>query len=325
MKRTLRSISVAFPLALAVATAIVLPGWVPLFPRAVRRGMTEWMLRGTLFFYVALGLAAFIGAPYFGRRAIREWRRKRRAAWPGRLFLLCLSCLLSFVTLEVGAATVHAWTHRFPALPTTFPEEPEGEYRILVLGESSALGEPYRPWVSVGQIVAWKLGDDGLPIRCPGPFREAFSKVAARRPGCVLIDGRLEVAAASPTGLLDDHVIEDAHHPNLKGYVAIASAILRELAPREVFGPASAAIRPPGLADCVSHFGMNSTRLAVACDRTSVHYARVSGYRYDPGERLAKSRKFAEAARRLRAGASIDEVGLPAFDPKETRQGASPT
>ena len=28
---------------------------------------------------------------------------------------------------------------------------------ILVLGESSAAGEPYDPWVSVGQIVGWKL------------------------------------------------------------------------------------------------------------------------------------------------------------------------
>ena len=55
-----------------------------------------------------------------------------------------------------------------------------------------------------------------------------------------------------------------------------------------------------------------------------MHYKRVAGYRYDPSTRLAKSRRFAEAAKRLRAGASIQEVGLPAFDSQETSQGASP-
>jgi hypothetical protein len=54
--------------------------------------------------------------------------------------------------------------------------------------------------------------------------------------------------------------------------------------------------------------------LATACERTSVHYQRVSGYRYDPTERLEKSRRFAEAARRLRAGAAPNEVELPELD-----------
>ena len=31
------------------------------------------------------------------------------------------------------------------------------EVSIAVVGESSARGEPYHPWVSVGQIVAWQL------------------------------------------------------------------------------------------------------------------------------------------------------------------------
>ncbi|MDR3622735.1 MAG: tetratricopeptide repeat protein [Paludisphaera borealis] len=552
MKRTLRILGIAVPLALALTAVVVLPGWVPLFPRAMQRGMTEGLLRGTLFFYVAVCLAAFVGAPYFGWRTIQNWRRKRRGSRSERVFLLCLSCLFSFVALELGAAAVQAWTHRFPILTATFPARPADAYRIVVLGESSALGEPYRPWISIGQIVAWKLGeampdrrfeteilawlgdslekqhqklgritqrpdavivysghnefaarfeenrdysldlepraavvrqlhqasllspfcrlvyelisknrldsppslkdhhqlidpplcspteaaailtdftarleaivaycerigalpilvispaneadyepsrstlapgvdqaernrlvvdfqeardaepakaeaflraildrhpgfaeahyrlgkilerseridearehfrlaldDDGLPIRCPEPFREAYRQVAERHPGCILIDGRREVAAASPSDLLDDHVIEDTHHPNLKGYVALAAAVLRELADRAVFGSASTAIQPPTLAASVAHFGIDPKRLAEACDRTSLHYKRVSGYRYDPAERLEASRRFAEAARRLRAGATIHEVGLPAFDFQETNQGAS--
>ena len=54
--------------------------------------------------------------------------------------------------------------------------------------------------------------------------------------------------------------------------------------------------------------------LATACERTSVHYLRVSGYRYDPAERLEKLCRFAEAARKLRAGSARDEVGLPGLD-----------
>jgi tetratricopeptide (TPR) repeat protein len=555
MKRTLRILGIAVPLALAATAVIVLPGWVPLFPRAVQRGLTEGLLHGTLCFYFALCLAAFIGTPWFGRRTIQDWRCKQRGTRAERLFLFCLSCLFSWVALEVGAAAVHAWTHRFPALPTRFQAKPPGEYRILVLGESSALGEPYRPWVSIGRIVAWKLAEavhdrrfeteilawlgdsleaqhlklaritrrpdaviiysghnefaarfeenrdysldlepraavllklqqaslhspfvrlvhelisknrldtppslkdhhhlidpplcgpteaaailddfsarleaivaycerlgalpilvispadeadfepsrstvapgvgpserrelvadfeaartaeatnpnqaeallraildrhpgfaeadyrlgrileragridearerfrraldhDGLPIRCTEPFRDAYREVAARHPGCVLIDGRRVVAAASPSGLLDDQVIEDTHHPNLKGYVALAAAVLREMADRGVFGPASKAIQPPGLAECVAHFGLDAQRVAEACDRTSLHFDRVSGYRYDPADRLEHARRFAEAARRLRAGASIHEVGLPAFDFQGDSQGAS--
>jgi hypothetical protein len=44
------------------------------------------------------------------------------------------------------------------------------------------------------------------------------------------------------------------------------------------------------------------------CDRTSVHYRRVAGYRYDPTERLEKSRRYAEAAERIRAGADPASV-----------------
>ena len=39
------------------------------------------------------------------------------------------------------------------------------------------------------------------------------------------------------------------------------------------------------------------------CERTSEHYRRVAGYRYDPAERLEKSRRYAEAAKRIRSGA----------------------
>ena len=43
---------------------------------------------------------------------------------------------------------------------------------ILVIGESSAQGVPYDKWLSVADIVAWKLGAaipaNGFPGRKPG-------------------------------------------------------------------------------------------------------------------------------------------------------------
>jgi len=552
MRRALRILGIASPLALAITAVVVLPGWLPLFPRSVQRGLTEGLLQGAFLFHAALVVAGVIGTPWFGRRTIRAWREKRRGTRSERIVLLCLSCLVSLVGLELGAVVVRAWTHRFPVLPTTFPDNESNAYRILVLGGSSALGEPYRPWVSVGQIVAWRLAEaiperrfepqilawlgdsleaqhqklaqishrpdaviiysghnefawrfeenrdhtidlgaswaiarrignitsfspfrrlvrelisknrldappslkgrhqlidpplcdpaeaaevladfsarleaivshcerigaqpiliippaneadyepsrstvalgtspaerrrladafrearglverdparaesifraildrhpefaeaqyrlgklleasgrideargrfrmaldqDGLPIRCPEPFREAHHQVAKRHPGAILIDGRRELIEAGSSGLLGDDMMEDTHHPNLKGHLALAAAVLRELKRREVFGEASAAIGAPRVAACVARFDLDAEKLAEACERTSVHYERVAGYRYDPSERLAKSRRFAEAARRLRAGASIHEVGLPAFDFEDVRK-----
>src|SRR5262249_37434438 len=48
-----------------------------------------------------------------------------------------------------------------PVLPSRFSYPKAGNaagaLRILVIGESSARGDPYHPWLSVGQLVAWKL------------------------------------------------------------------------------------------------------------------------------------------------------------------------
>src|SRR5262245_19332645 len=111
-----------------------------------------------------------------------------------RLLSLGVSLLLSLMVLDAGAAGRHAWLHRTPRLPeirhendrtaptvlgrrptgaaSLQPSTPNaraaaGPLRILVIGESSGRGEPYHPWLSVGQIVAWKLESifPGRPIQ----------------------------------------------------------------------------------------------------------------------------------------------------------------
>jgi hypothetical protein len=532
----IRLAAVAVPIAVVGALAMVLPGWIPVLPRELRRGMIEAALRSVLIGYWTLALVALIGTPLMIYLAARSRRYSGGRANRGslRAIALCLACLLSLLVLELGSAAWRGWMHRMPALPTTFEASSPDEYRILVLGGSSALGEPYRPWLSVGQIVAWQLQQaapnrrveceilawlgesleqqhrrlagirrrpdaviiysghnefvarfengreerdpgvdeeprgwllrrayraslfspscrlayeiisknrldepppmagrhqlidpplcspseaadiladfrrrleaivaycerigalpilivppanesgfepsrstlpssatieerrwvvdtfqaaraierndperaavgyasiverqptfaeahfrlarlleragrpaeagphdlaaldhDGLPIRCPAPFRDAYVEVARRHPRCIPIDGRRELAAISPNGLIGDRVIQDAHHPTLLGYTALAGAVLRELRLRKAFDTVAPPLDPDA---CARHFGMDGPKWATVFERTSAHYKRVAGYRYDPEQRLEKSRRYALAAQRINDG-----------------------
>ncbi len=554
----LRLAAVAVLIALVAVLALVLPGWIPVLPPGVRRGLCEAMLRGVLIAYWMLALAGLVGTPLL---AIVAARSRRRAGGRTRRGLLrglagCLACLVALVVMEIGSTAWRGWLHRMPALPTAFEPSPTGEYRILVLGGSSALGEPYRPWLSVGQIVAWQLqqavperrfeceilawlGDDlekqhrklaairhkpdaviiysghnefvarfengreerdpgvneepqgwllrqayrasllspccrlayevisrnrldappltgrhelidpplcspseaadilanfrrrletivnyceqigalpvliippanesgfepsrstlppsatrgdrawvvntftaaraaessdparsaagysailgrfpafaeahfrlarlleqqgkpaqaaehylaaldhdGLPIRCPAPFREVYREVARRHPGCILIDGRRELAAISPNGLIGDAVIEDAHHPNLAGYTALAGAVLRE--PARPAGVPSVLRNPP--AD-------RPGRL-----RPTLRHGRRPPGRGPPADEhplpprrrlpLRPSRAARKGPPRARGGIDslkANPVGLAALDPPYAVSTASPT
>jgi hypothetical protein len=535
----MRLAAVAVTFAVAVTLAMALPVWIPLLPRQIRRAFIEAALRGVLIGYWTLALVALIGTPLMAFLAVRSRRRRGGRTGRGLLRALaaCLACLVSLIALELGSSAWRGWMHRLPTLPTAFEASPPEEYRILVLGGSSALGEPYRPWLSVGQLVAWQLqqadpdrrieceilawlGDslekqhqklagirqrpdavivysghnefiarfengreerdpgideeprswllrqayraslsspscrlayeiisknrldepppmagrhqlidpplcspseaadiladfrrrleaivdycerigalpiliippanesgfepsrsilpasaspddrrwvvdtfraaraaeagepvraaagyaaileqyptfaeahfrlarllerdgrpaearphylaamdhDGLPMRCSAPFRAAYEVVARGHPRCILVDGRRELAAISPNGLVGDRVIQDAHHPTLVGYTTLAGAVLREVQLRKHFPAARPIALPLDPDACSRHFGMDGPNWAAVCERTSVHYKRVAGYRYDPEERLEKSRRYASAAHRLNSG-----------------------
>ncbi len=178
----------------------------------------------------------------------------------------------------------------YAAILGRHPGFAEAHFRLARLLERA--GDP----AEAGRHYLAALDHDGLPIRCPAPFRAAYQEVARRHPRCLLIDGRRELAAISPNGLIGDRVIQDTHHPTLAGYVALAGAVLRALPIREVLGPSRSIALPLDPDDCARHFAMDASRWATVCERTSVHYRRVAGYRYDPAERLEKSRRYAEAA-----------------------------
>lgn len=128
-------------------------------------------------------------------RADSPARRRRQA----RLLAIGTTVLISLLALDAGAAAWRAWLNRRPRLPeiqdalagdhanspmqpfdAVVPKLPSafspGEtetgaaaspLRILVIGESSGRGVPYDPWLSVGQIVGWKLESvfPGRPVR----------------------------------------------------------------------------------------------------------------------------------------------------------------
>jgi hypothetical protein len=121
-------------------------------------------------------------------RTGRAWQRRDRAAFFGafRWALLVSSCCAGLIVMELASAAIVRREQRLPNLPTVFaplPYQPAsrvgassasttagqggatGDSRLrlgpnlylVVVGESSAEGQPYHPWLSVGQIVGWQL------------------------------------------------------------------------------------------------------------------------------------------------------------------------
>lgn len=163
--------------------------WIQL-PYEFRRRTASLYIDALIVGY-ALALIGSIGL-IAGVLAIRAFarndsppRRRRQV----RLLATGAAILLGLLTIDVGAAAWSLWQRRMPrlpelagvpegAMPATEPAGPilapgapssptPGGLNFLVVGESSARGEPYHPWLSVGQIAAWRLESvfPGRPIR----------------------------------------------------------------------------------------------------------------------------------------------------------------
>jgi hypothetical protein len=149
---------VVAPVAGVAAWYALLP-WNSFFPQPLGRHLTEWSLRGLLVGYAALLTTALLGTVGLAWYVLRGRRRRLRRPIAARLWLVCASSLIGLAGAEGGAALWLAWAHRLPVLPTRFPGPPSDETSIVVIGGSSAHGFPYHPWLSVGQVVAWQLGE----------------------------------------------------------------------------------------------------------------------------------------------------------------------
>ena len=111
---------------------------------------------------------------------------------------------------------------RYQALLARQPCFAETHFRLArVLERSGAWDQAYRHYVAARDL-------DGLPMRCPTPFQEAYREVASRH-DCVLIDGQSYFHAIGRHGLLDNDLFQDAMHPSLRGQIALAQAVLHAL------------------------------------------------------------------------------------------------
>jgi tetratricopeptide (TPR) repeat protein len=154
--------AIGLPIVIIAFLSAVDP-WLAQLPREPgRRGM-ELFLRSVLIGYLAILLVIPVGLGGSFWMIRRARRRGRSSAFFARIALLSGATALAVVALELTAAAWLSWEHRMPVLPTRFPEQSKvGELSLVVLGGSSAMGYPYSPLLSIGQIVSWQI-EEALP------------------------------------------------------------------------------------------------------------------------------------------------------------------
>ena len=125
------------------------------------RGTVIQLLTVTEIVYCVFALITTVSIVPLVVALISRRKRNRDRLWLGRYLVLTLSILLASAGAEaVAVACLWANSVRMPWLPLRFADPPGDQViDILVIGESSAAGVPYEQWLSVGDIVAWKLGE----------------------------------------------------------------------------------------------------------------------------------------------------------------------
>ena len=117
-------------------------------------------LLGVAYPLAAIGLLALTGLAMAGLRLGR--RLPGRARWVlARAALAGATTLVGLVLAELTSAAYLSWLHRMPRLAMLeAPPRQAGatdDVTLVVVGESSAEGVPYRDWMSIGKIVVWQL------------------------------------------------------------------------------------------------------------------------------------------------------------------------
>jgi hypothetical protein len=144
--------------AFSLRPSRVRPEAGPIDPHEARAAFLSWVetVYPPLAMAVALLTLLALAGLIFPRRMPGRLRRALlRATLAGSTTLVML------VLAEAAAGGYLAWAHRAPrlAMAREGPRRaaPGGDVTIVVVGESSAEGVPYRDWLSVGKIVTWQL------------------------------------------------------------------------------------------------------------------------------------------------------------------------
>ncbi len=160
-RRAVGLLVLAVGLALGIGGALILPQWLmAAFPRRVVRQLAADFLNGLLVAYLA-GLAVAVPGLVVLAGSLRRARRRGiRAPRRARALAACGSFLVGAAILEGLAAARLARVRRVELPAPRFAAEAgpgSGEIYLVVIGESTAMGLPYHPWLSIGQVVAWQL------------------------------------------------------------------------------------------------------------------------------------------------------------------------
>jgi tetratricopeptide (TPR) repeat protein len=193
----------------------------------------------------------------------------------------------------------------YRALLARHPEFAEAHFRLgRLLAASDRIDEARAHFARARDL-------DGMPMRCPGDFQDAYREVAARH-DALLVDGPDVVKRLDPGGLLGDNVFHDGQHPTFRSYLALAQEILDQLAERKEFGwPTGVGGPVIDPEECAEHFGLDASRWAEVCRRSASFHARIAYTRHDPTEHLARADRYARAAEAIASGANPEDVGLP--------------
>jgi hypothetical protein len=152
---------------------------------------------------------------------------------------------------------------------------------------------------------------DGLPLRMPSDFQEIVRR-EGRRGGAIVVDGPRVFRSRSATGILGNDWFHDAHHPNLRGYAALAEEALAGLIARRAAGLTGQERAPEiDLREVANTFGLDAAAWAQVCEKSANFFARTAYTRYDPSESLSWGGRFMDAARAIRAGTPPEATGLP--------------
>jgi hypothetical protein len=212
-------------------------------------------------------------------------------------------------------ANLSASIEAYRALLLRQPGFAEAHFRLgRLLERAGQWGDAYRHYIAGRDC-------DGLPIRCPSAFQDAYRQVGQAY-DAILVDGQSLFHQIGLHGLLNDHLFHDAMHPSVRGHIALAEAILSGLHARRCFGW-PAASPPPAIdaAECVRHFGIDTAAWKTLCERGAMFYYGFGSSRYDVRERRAKQEAFLEAARRIAGGEPAESIGLPSIGIAATSPG----
>jgi len=203
-------------------------------------------------------------------------------------------------TVDPSAAMV-----RYQSLVARQPCFAETHYRLAHLLEQAGVWDvAYRHYVLARDL-------DGMPMRCPSSFQEAYRLVASRH-GCILIDGQSYFHAIGRHGLLDDELFQDAMHPSLRGQIALAQAVLAALRARGALGwRKDAAVPLVDPAKCAAHFGIDRGAWRHLAAWWRGFNELVIPLRYDPSLRSKKKEAGIVAIAHLDAGVAPEKLGLP--------------